>query len=265
MTHRHHHTNLYLPHTNLIRIIVMLICLYIGVALPSRAITKQDADKEYVSGNYQQAIQDYKELLRHGVSPHIYYNLGNAYYRTDSIAQAILAYERALRMSPGDADIRFNLQLARSKTIDKVTPESRMIVLTWWDALVNFTATDTWAYTAVVSVCLALLLTLAFLFVPSEWVRRTAFYGAAAMLFVFLLANICASQQRVQNTTHTDAIVMSPTVSVTKLPNPSATQVFVLHEGTKVQITETEGQKWVYILLEDGRKGWMPAAAIERI
>ena len=61
----------------------------------------------------------------------LYYNLGNAYYRMDDITHAVLAYERALLLSPGDTDVRFNLQMARSKTIDKIVPESEMFFVTW--------------------------------------------------------------------------------------------------------------------------------------
>ena len=81
-------------------------------------------DSAYVRQQYQQAIADYEALLKKGVSADVYYNLGNAYYRTDNITRAVINYERALLLSPGDPDIRVNLQLARSKTIDKIIPES---------------------------------------------------------------------------------------------------------------------------------------------
>ena len=84
--------------------------------------TKANADKAYAAEHYQQAIADYEELLKQGANADIYYNLGNAYYRTNNLTRAIINYERAALLAPGDADVRFNLQLARSKTIDKITP-----------------------------------------------------------------------------------------------------------------------------------------------
>lgn len=93
----------------------------------------------------------------------MFYNLGNAYYRTENITKAVLNYERALLLSPGDDDIRFNLQMARSKTIDKITPKSEMFFVTWYKSLVNFASVDGWAHTAVVSLAVALVLVLCYL------------------------------------------------------------------------------------------------------
>ena len=102
----------------------VLLALLLWLPLASRAITKANADSAYARQQYQQAIKDYEELLGDGVSAELYYNLGNAYYRTDNITRAVLNYERALLLSPGDGDIRFNLQMARSKTIDKITQKA---------------------------------------------------------------------------------------------------------------------------------------------
>ena len=117
-------TNLHIHHRVGALVRATLLWLLLAVlTLPASAITKRDADEAYRKGNFQQAIDDYRELLHRGVSAELYYNLGNAYYRSDNLTQAILAYERASLLSPGDDDIRFNLQFARSKTIDKITPE----------------------------------------------------------------------------------------------------------------------------------------------
>ena len=115
----------------------MLVLLALMMSVTSQAVTKQNADAEYAKGNYMQAIKDYEELLKSGASVDLYYNLGNAYYRTDNITRAVINYERALLLAPGDKDVRFNLQMARSKTIDKITPESEMFFVTWYHSLVN--------------------------------------------------------------------------------------------------------------------------------
>ena len=128
-----------------LRSALLFTLLAIFFPLAGWGVTKQNADDAYTKGNYQQAIADYKELLKRGTSASLYYNLGNAYFRSDSLTQAILAYERASLLSPGDDDIRFNLQFARSKTIDKITPQSEMFFVTWYRALVNLAGVDSWA------------------------------------------------------------------------------------------------------------------------
>ena len=242
--------------------VLMILML---MPLSANAITKQNADDEYAKGNYQQAIKDYQEILKAGVSSEIYYNLGNAYYRTDNITQALLAYERALQLSPGDNDIRFNLQYARSKTIDKITPETEMFFVTWYHSLVNFTSVDRWANTAIVSIVMALLLILVFLFAPQMWARKSGFYGSAVFLLLFAFANLFAFQQKHELETKQGAIVIAPTVNVKKTPAASGTDVFVIHEGTRVDITDRGMKQWRGIKLADGREGWLKTSQIEEI
>ena len=242
--------------------VLMILML---MPLSANAITKQNADDEYAKGNYQQAIKDYQEILKTGVSSEIYYNLGNAYYRTDNITQALLAYERALQLSPGDNDIRFNLQYARSKTIDKITPETEMFFVTWYNSLVNFTSVDRWANTAIVSIVMALLLILVFLFAPQMWARKSGFYGSAVFLLLFAFANLFAFQQKHELETKQGAIVIAPTVNVKKTPAASGTDVFVIHEGTRVDITDRGMKQWRGIKLADGREGWLKTSQIAEI
>lgn len=242
--------------------VLMILML---MPLSANAITKQNADDEYAKGNYQQAIKDYQEILKAGVSSEIYYNLGNAYYRTDNITQALLAYERALQLSPGDNDIRFNLQYAQSKTIDKITPETEMFFVTWYNSLVNFTSVDRWANTAIVSIVMALLLILVFLFAPQMWARKSGFYGSAVFLLLFAFANLFAFQQKHELETKQGAIVIAPTVNVKKTPAASGTDVFVIHEGTRVDITDRGMNQWRGVKLADGREGWLKTSQIEEI
>lgn len=120
----------------------------------ANAVTKAEADSAYVRGQYQQAISLYESLLEQGSSADVFYNLGNAYYRTENIPEAVLNYERALLLSPGDRDIRFNLQIARSRTFDKIVPESEMFFVTWYRSLVSMMSVDGWARTALVALAL---------------------------------------------------------------------------------------------------------------
>lgn len=243
-----------------------LFCMLMAiVSLSASATTKENADAEYKRGNYQQAIKDYTELLKQGVNADLYYNLGNAYYRTDNVTQAILAYERALMLSPGDDDIRFNLQFATSKTIDKITPESKMFFVTWYQSLVNFTSVDNWAVMAIASIVLVLLLVLMFLFGPNELLRKIGFYGGCLFFILFVFCNFFAYQQKNNLQNRTAAIVIAPSVTVKKTPANGSSDVFVIHEGTKVDITDKGLKDWRGIRLADGREGWLQTRQIEEI
>ena len=245
--------------------VVGLLALLFMLPVCASAITKANADSAYARQQYQQAIKDYEELLQSGASADLYYNLGNAYYRTDNITRAVLNYERALLLSPGDRDIRFNLQMARSKTIDKITPESEMFFVTWYHSLVNLMSVDGWAHTALVSLGLAIVLALVYLFSGMVLARKAGFFGGAAFILLFALSNVFAFQQKRELLNRTGAIIISSAVPVKSTPSKSGTDLFILHEGTKVEITDGSMRDWKEIKVADGKEGWIETSKIEII
>ena len=252
-----------------------LLLLVVCIAIPSAAqaqksaapvhVTKAMGDSAYVRQQYQQAIADYEALLKKGVSADVYYNLGNAYYRTDNITRAVINYERALLLSPGDPDIRVNLQLARSKTIDKIIPESEMFFVTWYRSLVNIMSVDGWATMSLVSLAIAIILALCYLFSGRVWMQKTGFFGALAMIVIFGLSNLFAWQQKDQLVNRTGAIVISPAAAVKSTPANGGTDLFIIHEGTKVEITDSSMKEWKEVRIADGKEGWIKASMIEMI
>ncbi len=245
---------------------MVLVLALLSLSLSANAITKANADREYEKGNFQQAAKDYEEILKGGkVNADVYYNLGNAYYRQDNITRAVLNYERALRLSPGDEDIRFNLQMASSKTIDKIAPESEMFFVTWYRSLVNFTSVDGWAYTSLVMLVGALVLLLVYLFASRISLRKLGFYGGLFLVACFVASTVFASQQKSQMESHSGAIVIAPSVTVKATPQSGGKDVFTIHEGTKVTITDRTMRDWRNVRLADGREGWIQTSRIEEI
>ncbi len=244
----------------------MLIALFLIATMPMSAkVTKQMADAEYAKGNYQEAIKEYNEVLKQGVSADLYYNLGNAYFRTENITQAVIAYERALKLSPSDKDIRFNLQFARSRTIDKITPESEAFFITWYKSLVNTFPSDTWAILSIVFFLITLLMLLAYLFAPRIWMIRGGFYVAVFTAILFVATTLLSWQQKRQAQNHDGAIIVAPLVVVKKTPSDNATNEMTLHEGTRVDITDRNIKGWLGIRLTDGREGWVNDGTLEEI
>jgi tetratricopeptide (TPR) repeat protein len=249
------------------RLLLLTVTMLGGclLSLPAQAQTKQEADSAYIQENYQKAARIYEELLKKGVSADIYYNLGNSYYRMNHITQAVLNYERALLLSPGDKDIRFNLQMARSKTIDKITPESEMFFVTWYRSLVNFMSVDGWARVALISLVTAIILALAYLFANAIWLRKVGFFGGGFFVMLFLAANLFAWQQKRVLVHRKGAIIIKSAVNVKSTPSKSGTDLFLLHEGTKVMITDSSMKSWRAIRVADGKEGWVEVSQIEVI
>ena len=250
-----------------VRLILMTIVSLSSLLCPlsTQAMTKAEADSAYVRGEYQQAINGYEALLKQGVSADLYYNLGNAYYRTENIPQAVLNYERALLLSPGDRDIRFNLQIARSKTYDKIVPESEMFFVTWYRSLVSLMSVDGWARTALVALGLTIVLLLVYLFSDRLWLRKVGFFGGVALLLLFFAGNLFAWQQKQDLLNRKGAIIFAPSVTVKSTPAANGTDLFILHEGTKVTIIDGSMKDWKEIHIADGKEGWIESKLIRII
>ncbi len=246
-------------------VMMLLLAGMLTISSTVGAVTKQQADNAYKRGYYQKAITNYEQLLKNGVSADLYYNLGNAYYRSNNLTKAIISYERASLLSPGDNDIKFNLQFASAKTIDKITPESEMFFVTWYRSLVNYTSVDNWATMSIVSIVLVLLLVLLYLFGTNVIARKIGFYGGSLLLIVFIFSNFFAYQQKQILEHRSSAIVITPTVTVKKTPSLGSNNEFVIHEGTKVDITDKGLNGWRGIRLSDGREGWLKTTDIEEI
>ena len=229
----------------------------------SFAQTKGEADELYKEEKYTEAVVAYEKLLKGDVvSANIYYNLGNAYYKLDSIPLAILNYERALLLEPGDADIRANLALARGKTVDKVTPPSEMFFVTWWHNLCNTMSSHSWRAFAITCFVLMLIGILAYMFVPILLIRKIGVYGAMMMFAFVVFANFAAYSQNKALQDRNTAIVIAPAISVKSSPNESSTDLFLIHEGSKVEILDSTMKEWREVKFEEGKQGWLPVSAI---
>ena len=246
------------------QIVILLLCMLLG--LSAVAQTKTKADELYGKEKYEEAAAIYEKILkRDGVSPELYYNLGNCYYKMDEIPLSVLNYERALLLSPGDDDIRANLVLARSKTVDKVVPPSEMFFVTWWKAMVNSMSIGAWSVIAVLSFVLMLVGILVYFFVSNITMRKVGVYGSLVMLVLMLVSNIAAYAQNDLLQNRNTAIVIAPAVSVKSSPSDKSTDLFVIHEGSKVEILDNTMSEWSEVKFEEGKLGWVPKEAIEVI
>ncbi len=234
--------------------------------LTASASLKTEADTLYQQEKYDKAAQKYEQIINtKGTSADVYYNLGNAYYKMDAIPQAILYYERAYQLNPGDKDIRNNLAIARGKTIDRVTPPSEMFFVTWWHNFVESLSLNAWGIIGIASFVLALIGVLVYLLTYAVTVRKVGFYSAVVLFCVCVLANVAAWAQYDRMENHSYAIVMSSVVSVKSSPSDNSTDLFVIHEGSKVEILDSTLKDWREVKFEEGKQGWLPASSIEEI
>ena len=221
--------------------------------LVSGSVTKAEGDSAYMRNDYASAIQIYEALLKKGEAAEVYYNLGNSYYKADDIAKAILNYERALLLQPGNADVRANLEIARSKTIDKVIPVPEIFFVAWTKSLINSLSVNAWAKLGIVFFIFLLVSFSLFFFSKQIIWKKSGFIAGIIFLFFVVLCNVFASQQKRELMNRNDAIILSPSVTVRSTPSESGTSLFVLHEGHKVEIKDNSMREWKEIRLEDGK------------
>ena len=172
---------------------------------------------------------------------------------------------RAQKTEPLNKDIQHNINITRSKTIDKMPPESNIFFVEWYKALVMTNTIDNWAMISIVSLIAALLLFLAYLFVSNIAVRKVSFYTCVVLFLAFCFSVFFAWNRKYLLNTHDTAIVVKEAVAIKNLPSTKAPETAIIHEGTCVRITDKDMKGWFGIRLSDGREGWVRASYVELI
>lgn len=243
-------------------LVALLVCFNIQANENFELIKAEEA---YATSDYDKALEIYKSVLDKGYeSADLYYNVANCFYRKGELAPSILNYERALRIDPSHEDAKHNLSLAESKTVDNIDTLGRVFLVDWWNSFSNLTSADSWAFISIVLFIITLVSLSVYIFVRKIWVRKLGFSVAVIALF-FTIISFCSAYTRYNvETSKNQAIVFSQTVTIKSSPDNSGNNLFILHEGTKVNIKSRLGE-WVEIITSDGNSGWLPANAIEVI
>lgn len=241
---------------------IITLFMLIPLALYAQDGRFEKANKFYTDGEFSEAITAYNDILSTGVeSGNLYYNLANAYYKNGELANAILNYERALLLKPHDKDIKYNLELAYSQTTDKIENVGDFILTKWFQSFRNKATSDFWAYLGIGLFILTLSGAALYVFTNSVVLKKLGFYfGIVFMLGTFISLSF-ALKQKNKLTNRNHAIVFSPTVAVKSSPDVSGTEIFILHEGTKVKVISTLGT-WKEIEMGNGNVGWIKDDAI---
>ena len=250
-----------------------VLALALLVPANSRAASSEYADSLWTAGVNAYAAEQWAEaagcwnsIVSLGVeAPELYYNLGNAYFKQDEIARAILNYERALKLDPSYSDARFNLEFAGESVQDKIESVPEFFLEVWGRKACWLLPSNAWAGLFIFFLAVLLVMVLLFLLGRTTATRRTGFIAGIA---AFLLAALCldfAFWQRTDYRNADSAIVMRAVTSVKSSPgSDSAKDLFILHEGTKVKLLDQVGE-WHNIELSDGRQGWMKTSDLEVI
>lgn len=219
----------------------------------------------YDQNEFRQAADLYQAVIDSGyVSAAVYFNMGNSFFKLNNIPRAILNYERALRLAPGDEAIRFNLELSRSMIYDRIETVPDMFLVVWLKDIRDLLSVRQWSWLSVVLFVLSLSAILLFFFMQMGRWRYVFFWVGAVCLMLSLGAFKGAFFQYRNVTSVNSAIIFTPTVTVKSAPGDGGTNLFILHEGTKVTIDDKVGE-WIEIRIPNGTKGWLRNSDVEVI
>jgi tetratricopeptide (TPR) repeat protein len=247
-------------------ILFLLVILLPQAMVAQEAIVQfEQANQLYRNGDVQKAAQMYEQIIKNGYeSPVLYYNLGNACFKSNNIPSAILNYERAKRLAPHDEDVTYNLRLANLKVIDKIEPIPQLFFVEWWRGVTNLLSADGWSTVMIIALWCAAVCGAVFMLARSFILQRLSFFLVLLSMVVSVLAFVWIRQRIQQELDQQSGVVFATSVSVKSAPDEQSTDLFVLHEGVKVELLDNVGT-WRKIRLADGKIGWLSDTSIQII
>jgi tetratricopeptide (TPR) repeat protein len=222
-------------------------------------------NRHYLNREYDLAAKSYMKIVESGIiSGEVYYNLANAYYKLDMSGPAILYYEKALLLLPHDKDIQMNLAIANTRIVDKISVIPQFFIKRWIKNFQGIFTPNQWAVFNLFIFCLMLIAFALYLVGKSYQLRKSGFISGILLLFISI-AGIYCMLSRLNSIEHNrSAVIMTSPVNAKSSPDAQSTNVFILHEGTKVTLLDSI-QNWREIRITDGNQGWVPGEVLKKI
>lgn len=247
------------------KLLYIFVFLFSVISFGQNEKLFDDGKELYKNGKYQQAINSWMQIIENGeASAELYFNLGNAQYKLNKIGPSVYYYEKALQLSPNDSDIKNNLAFAENARIDAIEPLPKSIFSKWYHNIADTFTFDGWAIFTVICSISFICLFLLYYFSYSEKRKRLFFAATLLIGLVFTVTITLAFTTYEEYTKNQPAIIFANELEVKSEPNLGSNTAFVLHEGTKVQITAQDGN-WFRIVIADGKDGWVPASELKQL
>lgn len=238
------------------RIYILLCLIAFSVAGFGNELLMK-AERAYDAKKYKEAIADYEQLIKDGYrSYQLYFNLGNAYYRNNELGKAIYYYELARKAEPNDEDVRINLGIAASKTIDKIDAKENFFISAVKTNVLSSFSTNSWAWFTIISLLVACVLFFVFVNSTTLIIKRVALLASSLLFICFCVTYFLGYSALKSKVENKFAIITTREVKIMNEPTSKATSKFSLHEGTKIRVVENNGD-WVLIKLDNGNEGWV--------
>jgi hypothetical protein len=215
------------------------------------------ANKSYQEKNYAKSVDLYEELVNNGYEGvSLFYNLGNAYYRTGKIGYAILYYEKAIRLAPGDEDIRHNLKIANARTVDKLVEFPSFFIFGLWEDILSFFSLSGWTYITYIYFVFLVMSAGGYLLFRNPEYQKYSFFTGILFAVLFLTSTAIMSVKLNRELNVIKGVVVEKISNVKSSPDVTGNDAFIIHEGLKVTLEDSVGD-WIKVKLNDGKAGWI--------
>lgn len=222
----------------------------------------QDATEAYVEGDFAKSVSLYNSIVEQGYeSADLYFNMGNGYYKQDSLAKAIVYYMKAQKMDPSSERIAQNLEHAQAMTKNRIDALPEFFVVTWANSIRNMIGSNGWAVVAVLTFIMSLMAIMLYLLTSKVGLRKVGFTLAITLFVVFVISLNNSLGQRDNRSFSGDAVVVKSAVAVKGSPDRGGKELFILNEGAVVKVEDSVGD-WREIVVASGNKGWVTEDAI---
>ena len=248
-------------------ILIVISVFFINVSSLGKNLNDamQQASEYYRSGEFDKAIKIYEEIRSEGFQgTSLYFNLANSYYRIGKLGQAILNFERALKFSPNDEDVKHNLAFANLSTVDKIQPLPTFFLFDWWESILASLTVNGWTYLAYFFFILVMILVVIYFFAKTIFQQKLILFSGLVILSLFLLVISLLFVKVNKEENIISGVIIEQSITVKTSPDIKSTDAFVIHEGLKVNL-EDKLDNWIKIRLADGKVGWIENSAIEII
>jgi tetratricopeptide (TPR) repeat protein len=207
------------------------------------------ANKLYEEGKFSEAATAYAKLLQAGqTSAALYFNLGNAFFKSGQIGRAIAAYRLAGQMTPRDPDVRANLQFARNQTQGPTLSPNR------WQRWLGRLTLNEWTVLAACAVWLWLLLLALLHWRPTlrSVLKGYVVASAIAALSLCALTGAAFYHARVSRV----AIVITKDADVRNGPLTESKTAFTAHDGAELRVLDQKDE-WLEVSAGPRETGWL--------
>ena len=243
--------------------IISLLLIYSQGVSQDNVTRFEKANNHYSAEEYSAAIEIYEDIIKNFDHEDIYYNLGNSYFRVGDIGNSIWSYEKALELSPRDADINFNIKYLRSMVRDKILPPDDMYLISLYKSvMLRFSLHDILLMLGFTILFISIKYSINYFSDILKGFNVIINYLALTLSVIFCWMTL-DKYWDVSDKYH--GIITASAVDVRSSPlDRGENIVFRIHEGTKAEIHNFQSG-WIEIMLLDGKKGWILSKDIREI